>query len=395
LLIWLLGPSAANAQVLSTPDPASIPFRFGPVMVNPRLSIANAGVDTNVFNHPDGQAPARDFTITMTPSAELWLPMGRTWLAGTVREDIVWFRELVSERALDHGLRVAWLVPLTQVAFDVGTGWLATSARPGFEIDARASRGERDDHGAVELKALSRTRIGVRAQRRRVEFAEDEIFRGARLSEELNRTTITAAVTLRHELTPLTVVAAALASERDRFEFSSLRNSDSRRAEIGLELDPFALIRGSVRVGYRHFDPASGDLPDFSGPVFAVDVSHVAFETSRIGFQVVRDVEYSYDVDQPYYLQTGVAAGFTQRVHGPYDAEMRLGRQKLAYRSRESLLKAIDRVDRVWTYGLGAGYRAGDDLRIGFNIDHHARASSDPERAYDGFRAGLTVTYGR
>jgi hypothetical protein len=106
-------------------------------------------------------------------------------------------------------------------------------------------------------------------------------------------------------------------------------------------------------------------------------------------------VEYSYDTSHPYYLQTGLAAAFTQRVHGPFDAEARLGRHRLAYRSRENRLLSADRVDRIRTYGIGAGYRAGPDLRIAFNVDHQARTSSDPDRGYDGFRFGMSVTYGR
>jgi hypothetical protein len=391
----MLTAAASDAQVLSPPDPASIPLHFGPVLVDPRLSIGNIGVDTNVFNRPDSQARERDFTVTMAPAADLWLPMGRTWLAGTIREDIVWFSDLVSERSLNNTLRAAWLVPLTQLSFDVGTGWMRTHERPGFEIDARASRREHDYHGAVELRALSRTRIGVRGQRRHVEFEEGELFRGADLSEELNRTATTVAVTLRHELTPLTTLAVAMARERDRFEFSTLRDSDTTRAEAGIELDPFALIRGSVRLGYRRFDPAADDLPDYSGAVAAVDVSYVAFEATRIGFQALRDVEYSYELNHPYYLQTGIAAAVSQRIHGPFDAEARLGRQRLAYRSREGVAPLPDRRDHVRTVGIGAGYRAGPDLRIGFNVDHHARTSSDAGREYDGFRYGLTVTYGR
>ena len=89
---------------------------------------------------------------------------------------------------MNSALRVGWLVPLNRVAFNVGTGWMHTNDRPGYEIDARADRQERDLTGAVELRTFSRTRLGVRAERRRIAFEEGETYMGVDLREELTRT---------------------------------------------------------------------------------------------------------------------------------------------------------------------------------------------------------------
>jgi hypothetical protein len=40
------------------------------------------------------------------------------------------------------------------------------------------------------------------------------------------------------------------------------------------------------------------------------------------------------------------------------------------------------------------GYRIGNDLRIGFNIDRQQRKSDVPLRPYEGLRYGFAVTYG-
>ncbi len=197
----------------------------------PRLSLTNAGIDTNVFNQPDAEGPESDFTLTLTPSADLWLRTGPTWVFGNVREDIVWFKEFVSERSVNSVLRVGWLVPLNRLAFNVGTGWTHTNDRPGYEIDARADRQERDLTGAVELRTFSRTRLGVRAGRRRIAFEEGETYMGVDLREELTRTTTAFAFVMRHELTPLTTLAVSLDREQDRFLYSSLRDSDTGRVQ--------------------------------------------------------------------------------------------------------------------------------------------------------------------
>jgi hypothetical protein len=385
----------ASAQMPVPPDPESVPVLVGPLWITPRLTLGNAGVDTNVFNQPDTEGPQQDFTITVTPSAEAWLRMGPSWLTGTVREDIVWFKEFVSERSVNNTLRVGWLLPLSRIAVHLGTGWMHTRERPGFEVDARVQRQERELNGAVELRALSRTRLGVRGERRRVEFEDGAVFLGTDLRDQLTRTTTAAGVTVRHELTPLTTLLVSLAREQDRFEFSSLRNSETNRAEIGLEFDPAALISGTARIGVREFDPTAADLAGYSGTTASMNVSYIAAGSTRLTVQAVRDIEYSFDVTQPYYLQSGVAATVAQQIYGPIDAEARIGAQQLEYRTRGLEPALSERVDRVRSYGGGVGYHVGRDLRVGFNVDRQRRRSDVGFRTYEGMRYGLSVSYGR
>ena len=73
------------------PNPANIRVRIGPLLLNPTLALTNAGIDTNIFNDAEADQPKRDFTLTVTPQADVWLRMGRTWLMGNIKEDIVWY----------------------------------------------------------------------------------------------------------------------------------------------------------------------------------------------------------------------------------------------------------------------------------------------------------------
>lgn len=381
---------------MTPPDLTAMRVRLGPLYLNPALALTNTGVDTNVFNAADTDAPQSDFTMTVTPSTDLWLRMGRTWINGTLREDIFWYKKFASERSVGNTYRVAWLVPLTRVAFNVGAGWINTRERPGFEIDARSRRLEREFTGAGEIRALSKTLFGVRGARRNVEFDKDAVFLGTNLHDELTRTSAAAAITIRHELTPLTTISVEMGREQDRFDFSPLRDSNSQRIDVGLNFDPFALISGTARVGFRNFDPVAGDLPGYTGTTAAVDLAYVALGFTRLAVQATRDVQYSFDIDQPYYLQTGISGSLAQQIYGPVDVEGRVGTARLAYRTREGAQVAVsDRVDHVRTYGGGLGYRMGRDLRIGFNVDQQHRSSEIDRRQYDGLRYGIAVTYGR
>jgi hypothetical protein len=54
-----------------------------------------------------------------------------------------------------------------------------------------------------------------------------------------------------------------------------------------------------------------------------------------------------------------------------------------------------DRVDSDGVYGTGLGYHFGRDLRVGFNVDRERRTSPVQRRFFEGYRAGVSVTYGR
>ena len=211
----------------------------------------------------------------------------------------------------------------------------------------------------------------------------------------MNRTVSAEAINLRHELTPLTSLTFEVGREQDRFEFSPLRDSDSTRVTVGVKLDPAALIKGGVVVGYRDFEPLDPTLAGFRGTTVAADLSYVLFGTTRFAVKGTRDVQYSYDVNQPYYVQSGINFEISQQIVGPLDAVGRVGTARLEYRDRAGAVVAVsNRVDHIENYGGGLGYHVGRDTRIGFNIDQYQRLSPVSGRQYKGLRYGIAVTYG-
>jgi hypothetical protein len=394
IVLSCAGVTRAGAQTIPTlPDPATIKLRLGPFLLNPSLALTNAGVDTNVFYEPDAKVPARDFTITVTAQTDYWLRMGRTWLAGNTKEDLVWYRKFSGERSANNSDTLYWLIPFNRLSIAAGGNWIRARERPGFEIDARSQRTELAGGGAAELRALSKTFLGIRGERRKVKFDQDAFFLGTNLEVELNRTTTTGGATIRHQLTPLTSVSLELAKGQDRFEFTPNRDSDSTRANGSITFSPLALISGSAQFGYRRFTPLDTTVPGYSGSTASVNLSHVARGSTRLGLQILRDIQYSFEIQQPYYLQTGFTASAAQQIYGPVDVEIRGGRHALAYRSRGGTPDP-DRVDHIRAFGGGIGYRVGRDLRVGVNVDHQRRTSDILPRSYEGFRYGMAATYG-
>lgn len=395
--VVLLVAPASYAQTLGDggPDPAAVRVRIGPLWMNPTIAMPNIGIDTNVFNDPANVTPKRDFTITASPKTELWLRMGRTWLSGVVAEEVVWYQTFTTERAANETYTIGWKAPLNRLVLATTATWLSTRARPGFEIDARAQRKEPTYTGSVEVRGFAKTFIGVRGSWSQVKFDENAVFKGSSLQDQLNRTATSAAVTLRYEVTPLTSITFSGGRSEERFKSALSRNSTSNEYSVGLSFDPAALIKGDAKFGYTSYKPASGDLPGYKGTTAAVGLSYTLLGSTKFSATMTRDVEVSYDINQPYYLLTGGTASIAQQIFGPVDVVARAGAQRLEYRSRVgAVVTAPDRTDRVRSYGGGLGIHMGPTMRLGFNIDKERRTSVLTDRQYEGLKYGTSVTYG-
>jgi hypothetical protein len=399
LLIGGLGlltalPAFAQGDFVA-PDPATARVRIGPLWVNPGIALTNLGVDTNVFDEPAEKSPKRDFTATITPKTDVWLQLGSTWLVGHVDEGIVWYQKYPSERSLNDRYRLGWHVPLNRVTFDFGGSYVNTHDRPGFEIDARAQHTEVGGTGSVEVRWLSKTFFGAKASLLRTNFDGLAEFDGVNLHDQLNRTDTTAAVTVRHELTPLTSIGVDVAREQQHFEFSPFRDANSTQVVGRISFDPAALIKGSASIGFRDFAPVDRSLPAYQGSTASADLSYTLLGMTQFGVQATRDVQYSYEIDQPYYVLSGINGSVAQQIFGPFDLIARAGVQKLDYRDRAgAVVPLAGRVDHVHTYGGGIGVHLGPDVRLGFNLDHSERTSGIADRRYKGLRYGTSVTYG-
>jgi len=371
-------------------------MRWGPLSLRSTIALSNLGVDTNVFNQPDAARLPQDFTLTFTPTTNLWLRMGRTWFDGTAQVDWVYFNRYASERGANSNYRIGVNRTFNRLHLRAGAARLSTRDRPNFEIDARSQRFEKAFEGEIEMRTMGKTYISAKASHRTTTYDKDAVFLGNSLSRELNRTMATSALVVRHDLTTLTSLLLEVGRDHDRFEFTPLRDSDSTRVVGTIRLQPLALVSGTAAIGYRHFTPATPDVPRYSGAIASIGLSYSPLGTTRLGLQMARDVQYSIDFAHPYYVQTGVNLSAQQRVYGPFDVLGRMGTTRLAHRDRiGAVVQVSNRRDRVGTTGVGVGYRLGLDKRVGFTLDRIERSSNVDVLRYSGLRYGISVTYDR
>jgi hypothetical protein len=397
LSLALLVAPASFAQSVGDggPDPATVRLRLGPLWVNPTISMPNIGIDTNVFNDPLNVTPKKDFTFDLSPKAELWLRMGRTWIFGSVAEEIIWYQKYTSERSVNSTYSIGWKAPLNRVVLTTSATRMNTKARPGFEIDVRAQRVEPLYAGSIEVRGFAKTFLGVRGSWNQVRFDDDAVFNGSSLAQQLDRTVRVAAITLRHELTPLTSILFSGGRSEQRFRSAPLRNSTSSDYSVGLLFDPAALIKGSATVGYTAYTPEASDLAGYRGSTAEASLTYTLLGSTRISGTITRGVDFSYDVNQPYYLRTGGTISLAQQIFGPLDFVARAGAQRLRYQTRTGADVTVpDRTDHVRLYGIGFGTHLGQDVRLGFNVDRERRTSVLTDREYMGLRYGASLTDG-
>src|SRR5207244_9684746 len=108
----------------------------------------------------------------------------------------------------------------------------------------------------------------------------------------------------------------------------------------------------------------------------AVNVSYRFVNATRVSISATRKLDYSFDINQPYYVQSGFSASIVRRVAGPFDVMVNGGWQVLAYRDRVGTAVAIsDRVDTIQDVGGGVGYHLGRTGRFGLYVDNAGRVS--------------------
>jgi hypothetical protein len=385
----------AFAQGDGGPDPATVKVHIGPLLMNPAINVSNIGVDNNVFNDPPDKQPKKDFTATVTPTTDFWMHLGPTWVSASLNEQINWFVKYASERTANNEYKLGWNVPGSVMSFKVDWDYVNARQRPGFEIDARVGQKIVTYNGSFDYKALSKTYIGLSGSRSRTNFADGAEFLGVNLQDALNRVTTTGAVNVRHQITPLTSITFSATRSMDEFEFSHERDSSTTGGNVSMSFTPGALIKGGFTIGYSQFKPVEGDLPGFKGVTGTVDLTYVLLGSTRFALTGSRGVQYSYDANQPYYVQTTFDASIAQQLIGPIDGFLHGGTTLMDYRDRNGVsIQVPDRQDHVNALGAGIGYHIGQNLRLAFNVDKVNRASQVTDRAYDNFKFGTALTVG-
>jgi len=391
MFFWPSPGQSQGVQPESLPaSGTSRPISLGSVQIYPSLSIRDIGMDSNVYN--SSQVIRDDFTYTVAPRVLAEMPVGNGRVVGTTDAGFVFFRDNKDQQSLNGSVRGLYDIRTGRVRPSVEVGLNRSRQRNG-DIDVRALGVSRNGRAAIEVGLSGITSFTAWAGRDNTEFAPGQAFRGVDLSEQLDRKTTTFAAGARFDLTPLTSMVVAAEYEQLRFTVSRFRDSDSLRLTPTVRFGEGAVINGQAFVGVRDFRPVQPVMAPFRGLVAGGDLQYTLLGVTKFEGRVTRDIVYSYDELQPYYLDAGGQLTISQRVVGPVDAIVLAGRRRLQYEAR--LDAGIEgRLETVTVYGGGFGVRVDDSMRMTFTVDREKRANTGPLlRQYERTRVFVSLEY--
>jgi len=355
------------------------------------LVLRDVGFDSNVFDS-NGQS-ASDFTATVVPRADAWVPIQqRALLTTSTAASLVYYRTYARARSVDPDVLIRGDVYGRRVSFFAEDRYFKTRERT-LEIDAvLARRAENSADGGVGIPLGTRVTAEVSGYHHRVDY-EDNDFLGSSLRDSLNRVEQGMRVVVRDKLTPLTTLVGRVETERARFDFSPVRDTDGIRATVGAEFSPKALIAGKADVGVRQFTGRDAALPDFQGVVAKASLSYRRLDATQFGFSWDRDAISSYEVLWPYAVLNSIGGRVRRQIHGQLDAIFSAQRATYDFRPFTNQSGVITRRDVTVSYVVDVGYRVGRDVRIGVAATTWNRESTLELRGYHDVRVGMSFSY--
>jgi hypothetical protein len=120
-------------------------------------------------------------------------------------------------------------------------------------------------------------------------------------------------------------------------------------------------------------------------------------DSTRFAFAADRDVNYSYEPLQPYFVIQGFNLSAERRLFGRIDLTLGALRHEYLYRDLATTVAAASpgRVDVVRTWSGSIGYRFARTARLGFGAALRSRESNSAlHRNYEGIRFSATTEYG-
>jgi hypothetical protein len=386
---------AAPAGAQTTGDPSSnAAMRLGPLGLTPAISLMNVGIDSNVFN--ESHNPKQDYTAALRPRVTGWLHLGRALLSVEGQGEALYFQKYVSERSVNGSGTGTLAVRANRLGVFLGAGYGSTRQRSGFEIDTRARTTNSDVFAGATVRLFGKTSLVARALRRKIQFDENADNLGTSLSQALDREERTATASLEYSLTPLTTVRLSADVQQDRFAHLLSRDTRSFRLAPGIDFRPNSHVSGGAMVGFRRVEPADAGMRPFSGLVGSADLAYTFRGLTRVGVQSLRDVQYSFDPSQEYYVLSGAVGSISQALGQTWGVSVRAGRQYLTYHTRpNTVLNQRASVDMVKIYGGSIFWRVTPEMQTGVNADYQNRRSPEfRQGGYEGLRVGLFISYG-
>lgn len=367
-------------------------FRTGPVSVYPTVAVRDIGFDSNVYN--DATGPKGDFTYTFAPRLYVVTPIGNSRFVGTGFGNLVYFQTYKDQQAVGGLFQARYEVMSPGFRPFATAGFADRRERRGLEIDERVRQRQTTATLGADMDVTTRTALTAWVGRVQTGWDRNALYDGVSLSEQLDYSTDIFAAGAKFKATPFTTIGMTAEVHRDRFERSPVRDADRLLIGPSVDFDAGASIVGHVRVGYQRFDPIDPIVADHRGVAAQADLRYTFRDLTEAKLETRRDVDYSYDPIQPYYLEAGGVLTVSQRVIGPLQV-IAIGERHTLRHQRLSQTSFDGRTEITHTAGGGFALQIRKQMRFELIYQSTRRTSTEPGwREYERRRLFASVFYG-
>lgn len=398
LIVGLLGDVAdAGAQInvgtgpltgtLAETEPTAGVLSFGPLKAAPGLIIRELGWDSNVFAEPASESPKEDYVAALQPDLSIFMRLRFVKISAYGGSELTYYRKYESERSVGHSVRGRVDLLFSRMRPFVAGGQTKTRARANSEIDVRANRKDEEFSGGFAFDLSAHSLMYVAAVRTRNSF-EDAFQQDVNLGESMTRQGHDYSGGLRTDITPLLALTMFGGYHEDLFSAVPERNTESYYGTAQLRFAPEGVINGTAAFTYRDMTPVDPGIRPFRGILGQVGLTYRLLEVGRLNLGLTRNLEYSFDTAEAYYLENSATLAYTHRVVGAIDVQAKAARSYFDYSARDTVPAHKDTLD---TATGSLGYNLRNRTRVALNYEYSRRRSPEfAVRDYDRRRAFLS-----
>jgi len=373
--------------------PETRPILFGPVTLYPTIALREVGSDSNVFNDTTG--PKGDFTYSVTPRLFVVAPVANTRFIGRALGNFTDFQTYKDQRSLGGLFDIRYEFVSPGFRPFASLGFADRRERRGVEIDARVRQRQTFASLGLDVDLTAITALTVWANRTTTGWDRNERYLGVGLADQLDYSATTLTGGVRFRVTPLTTLLAAAEVEQNRFDRSPVRDANSVRIGPRVDFESSAAITGHAQVEYRSFAPLSPDVASFRGMTAFADLRYLFRDRVEVKIEAARDLDYSFDPVQPYFLEVGGRFTVTQRVVGPFGL-VAIGERWDVHHQQIGGMSFDGRHDITRAAGAGFAIQKSKQLRFELVYEKTSRTSSEPGwRDYERQRVFASAIYGQ
>jgi putative beta-barrel porin BBP2 len=376
-------------------------FHWGPIRARPFLLLKDTGYDDNVYL--DDTNPQGDFTSTGEAGIRfIAFFSDRAAVAAEERLDYVWFAQNTSQNHFNNAFRGAAHFYFKKLTLFTDLDTLNLKERPSTaEFDFRIRRIERRLGGGVTYER-SRSSLQMRIGRDRYHYISDTP-EGQYVPDHEDRVENRLTLTARQKLLPKTSVLLEWEARGITFthEAGQVGNSQARRISTGVEFDPSAFLKGSLKIGVENLRPEREQFTPYHGLVGEGVLIYRVTNRTNLEGRGRKYTGFTSVPDNVYYIYDGYGATLTQFLAARVAGEIGADREQVEY---PEVTQQVDpdhpltpvtglRTDRFKSYFVGISYRFNNQARMGLRVGQWRRITDPPFDFLNRTRNTAMVTY--